>query len=468
MSAPPSLPQDFTLSVSPQSTFLPIGAGSTSVQVSVQAVNGFTQPVSIAMSGLPMGVTTSPAVPLSLNPGSNQTIILTAAPGISPVLQALSIQAVSGTLNHSASISLSIANPSYTYVASGYQNQPPYNLVGFSVDGNTGNLAAVPGSAVSFSDMALDVEAVSEAGGAFVYALVPDSTSGIVTLNSYSVDAATGVLTSLQTISYPADTHQSAMVVHPAGTFLYVLQDTCVLAYQIDPSSGNLTQSSCSPIPNSVFQGFAIAPPGSYAYQTIGLPGQAATWYIYSVSSSDGSLTQLESYQTVSWAGGLFPDPKGRALYETLEPIGPNSCGSFAIWQIEPSTGALSPLTTSFSPLCVPSWVAFNPADTFAFVSSETDEDPSAPNGIYAATVNSTTGDLVAATGSPFASNAGAAFGSVEPTQGKFLLENVGGSTTRQVVVFAIDSSSGALSQVSGVAGVLPSNYALKMVTVAP
>jgi len=465
---PPAMQQDFTLSVSPQSTFLPIGVGSTTVQVSVQAVNGFTQPVSVTISGLPTGVTASPTLPLSLSAGSNQTITLSAASGALPVEQSLSVQAVSGMLNHSANISLSVAKPSYAYVATGYQNQPPYNLAGFSVDANSGNLSAVPGSPVSFSEMALDVEAATETGGSFVYALIPDSTSQTVSLNSYSVNAATGTLTPLQTISYPANTHQTGMLIHPAGTFLYVTQDTCVLAYQIDPASGNLTQSACSPITSSTFQGFAIAPPGTYAYQTIGLPGQPATWYIYSISNSDGSLTQLQTYQTDSWAGGLFPDPQGRALYETLGPIAPNSCGSFAIWQIDTSTGALNPLATSFSPLCIPMQVAFNPADTFAFVSSETDEDPNVANGIYAATVNSTTGDLTAVSGSPFASSAGAGFGSVEPTQGKFLLERIGGTASGQIVVFAIDPSTGALSEISGVAGTLPSKYALKMVTVAP
>src|SRR5580658_7153011 len=70
----PQPQQDFTLTLSTMAVFVPIATGSGSLQVSVQAVNGFNQPVSVSFGGLPTGVTTSPALPLNINPGSNQTV----------------------------------------------------------------------------------------------------------------------------------------------------------------------------------------------------------------------------------------------------------------------------------------------------------------------------------------------------------------------------------------------------------
>src|SRR5271155_1347932 len=102
----PQPQQDFTLVLSAKAVFVPIAAGNGSLQVSVQAVNGFNQSVSVSFSGLPTGVTTSPALPLNLSPGSNQTVTLMAASGTSPSLQSISVQAMSGTLDHAASFSL--------------------------------------------------------------------------------------------------------------------------------------------------------------------------------------------------------------------------------------------------------------------------------------------------------------------------------------------------------------------------
>jgi hypothetical protein len=53
MTTPP--PPDFTLNVSPWSIFVPIGA-SSSLQLSVKAINGFNQAVTISVTGLPGGV----------------------------------------------------------------------------------------------------------------------------------------------------------------------------------------------------------------------------------------------------------------------------------------------------------------------------------------------------------------------------------------------------------------------------
>jgi hypothetical protein len=469
-SPPPPPQQDFALSLSVNSVFVPLGIGSGTVQISVQAVNGFNQSATVSFSGLPNGVSTSPALPVMVSPGTNATITLSAASGTTIGVQKITVQATSGTLSHTASFSLSIANPSYAYLPTGYPNQPPYDLVGFAVDANTGALSQVPGSPVSLSATPVDVAVASETGGAFVFALIPDSASGTVTLQSYSVDAATGALTPLQTISYPPNAYQSLLAVHPSGKFLYVMEAGCLLAYSIDPATGNLTQASCS---SSLLnfgpgQSFIVAPPGGFGYQSQSIPFPASTLYVYSINETDGSVTLQQSIPD-SGPGPLLTDPQGRALYELGGPLGPGFCGFVTIWAIDPSNGGLTNLNTSFSPKCEDSSITFNPADTFAYAIGGANPEINSPNGIFGGAVGSD-GNLTTIPGSPFGSNLGSAFAGVEASQGGFLLDATSTTSSGQVLVYAINPSTGAVSQVSGVQGTLPSKfyYVFKMLTVAP
>ena len=75
------LTPDFSLSVSTQSVFVPIGARSGNVQLSVVASNGFSQPVSVLVSGLPMGVTSTPSSPFTMKAGTSQTVSFSAPSG---------------------------------------------------------------------------------------------------------------------------------------------------------------------------------------------------------------------------------------------------------------------------------------------------------------------------------------------------------------------------------------------------
>jgi hypothetical protein len=453
---------DFTVGVSSQTVFVPMGGSNGTQQVSIQAVSGFSQPVSVSLSGLPAGVTTSPALPVMVNPGSPQTVTLMAASGGSPSVQNISVSGSSGTLNHTASFSLSVANPSFAYMATGYPNQPPYDLVGYAVDPNTGYLSQVPGSPVSLSSTASALAVATETGGSFVYTLVPDSSTQTVSLISYSVNASTGALTPLQTINYSPSTSQNTLVVHPLGTFLYVAQNNCLFAYAIDPATGNLTQASCTA--NTDTSNFAVPAPGNFAYALD--PAPSPTWYVYSVSPSDGSVTLLQSYQG-SVAGGLIGDPQGRALYLLAGPLGPGGCGSFSAYGIDPTSGALTNLATTFMAPCIPDAIAFNPAANLAYVSSGVGES-NTQNGIYGATIDAT-GNLIEIAGSPFASGTGVQYGAVELSQGKFLIEDVTGSPNAQLLIYSIDTTTGALTQVSGVQATLPSQYSAyisKMVTI--
>jgi outer membrane protein assembly factor BamB len=99
---------DFSLSIAPQSLNVTPGGAGQAVQLSVTALNGFTGNASVALSGLPPGITASPAS-LTLTPGLATPVTLaagnTAQPGSANVL----FTATSGTLNHAATLALTVA-----------------------------------------------------------------------------------------------------------------------------------------------------------------------------------------------------------------------------------------------------------------------------------------------------------------------------------------------------------------------
>jgi hypothetical protein len=102
--APPS--GDFSISASPSSVILGNGQ-SANVTVSVTEVNTFTSSVSVSVSGLPAGVTASPAT-FSIVPGSQQAVELNAVATAAVATATLTFQGTSGSLSHSATTSLSV------------------------------------------------------------------------------------------------------------------------------------------------------------------------------------------------------------------------------------------------------------------------------------------------------------------------------------------------------------------------
>ncbi len=106
--APPPAQPDFSLGVTPATLSLSVGATGQPVQVLATAMNGFTGQVSVALTGLPTGVTASPAT-LSLAPGSPQTVTLTAGNSAQAGSGDVVFTGTSGSLSHSATLALTVA-----------------------------------------------------------------------------------------------------------------------------------------------------------------------------------------------------------------------------------------------------------------------------------------------------------------------------------------------------------------------
>jgi hypothetical protein len=96
--------RDFSISVSPD----PVMAegGSATFLLSTTSQNGFADSVTVGISGLPPGTTTSPAFPfrMSMSKSQSVTLFVPASPGSFP----LSVTGTSGSLTHSSLMTLTI------------------------------------------------------------------------------------------------------------------------------------------------------------------------------------------------------------------------------------------------------------------------------------------------------------------------------------------------------------------------
>jgi phospholipase C len=124
---------DFKLGLSSGSVSVTPGSTSHPVTLSATGLNGFQDSVSVAVSGLPNGVTVSPVSPFNISAGGNQAITFTVSSSAAPGSATITFQGTSGSLAHSASLTLQIVtsanfnltiSPSSILVSPGTSSSP--------------------------------------------------------------------------------------------------------------------------------------------------------------------------------------------------------------------------------------------------------------------------------------------------------------------------------------------------------
>jgi 6-phosphogluconolactonase (cycloisomerase 2 family) len=427
---------DFAIQVSPQSVLVPIGFNSTSFQVSIIAIGGFNRPVSVSVTGLPQGVTTTPSTPFTMSPGSSQTLVFNSATDVQPAVQQASFQATSGLLSHNSAVALSIAKPVYAYVAtSASGGVAPFHLSGYAVDANTGALASVPGTPTTLADNAAAMVTASVSGGSFLYVMTyTGQPSNSYNLSSYKIEASNGALTPVQQISL-GTTVGRWLLIHPSGKLLYTQRTDptnnqfCILAFLIDPSTGNLTESSCTA---ETAQIFMIPQPGTYAYLTASDSSVKA----YIVNQTDGSLMPLQIQPQIQEGFLNISEPHGYGLYISRPTSFPPPCLNLENWAIDPNSGSLT-LAGSLYLYCRGGVVFFNLAGTFAYAHADGYYQHDA-SGWYLLSVDPNNGNLTELgriSDIPYRSQ-------VEPSQGRYLI----GAQPPLVESIPIDPVTGMLS----------------------
>jgi len=105
---PPLPSPDFVISILPWSATVSQGANSSGMQVSIQALNGFSGDVQTTLSGTPSGVIANPQSPFSVQSGGSATLLLGVSPSAAIGNASISVDGASGSLSHSKIIALSV------------------------------------------------------------------------------------------------------------------------------------------------------------------------------------------------------------------------------------------------------------------------------------------------------------------------------------------------------------------------
>ncbi len=101
---------DFTLTSTPAAITLVPGGTGQQISVTATPTNGFMGIVTVAITGLPMGVSAQPAM-LTLTPGTAQNVTVTAGTSATAGGATLALTGTSGALSHSAAITATISAP---------------------------------------------------------------------------------------------------------------------------------------------------------------------------------------------------------------------------------------------------------------------------------------------------------------------------------------------------------------------
>jgi hypothetical protein len=168
----------FTMAVSPTSASIGPG-GTTLTTITVTAANGFTGTVSVAVAGLPTGVTISPTSPVSVTAGTPVAVTFTAASNTPAGNATVTFAGTSGSATaQNATLTLTVTAP----------------VAAFSLQGDASGLSVGPGQS---GTMTVNVVAVSGSNSTAPVTLTFTGSDGITgTFNPATVAiGSTSVLT---------------------------------------------------------------------------------------------------------------------------------------------------------------------------------------------------------------------------------------------------------------------------------
>jgi 6-phosphogluconolactonase len=241
--------------------------------------------------------------------------------------------------------------------------------------------------------------------GQFLYAIKADSSTPSP-VSGYAIDAVTGAISPVPGSPFVAGVDPLSVTVTPSNKFVYVLNGgpASISAYTADVTTGALTPVSGSP---------------------------------FSIGGSDAAPESL------------VIDPSGKFLY--VADMGDNSVSAYTI---NGATGVLSPVSGSpfatvarlYGPGGEPWSEAIDPSGKFLYVSTVS-------GYVVAYTIDFNTGALAMVTGSPFSAGPDPTLTSdlrsvaVDPSGNFVYVVNVG---HRNVAAYALDHTTGALTQTSG------------------
>lgn len=208
----------------------------------------------------------------------------------------------------------------------------PTSVSMYSIDATTGVLTLIGTVAVDGRAIAVTVDP----SGKFAYvADGGDNSDGSKggNVSMYTIDATTGVLTSIGKIA--AGMSPTSVAVHPTGKFIYVVnQDSNDISmYTINTTTGNLTSIGTLV---AVVGPIVIHPSGNFAY--VASSGGVS---MYAIDTTTGDLTFAGTTASGSSPGSITIHPSGKFAYGTN-----SGSNNISMYSIDAATGALTLIGT--------------------------------------------------------------------------------------------------------------------------
>jgi 6-phosphogluconolactonase (cycloisomerase 2 family) len=286
----------------------------------------------------------------------------------------------------------------------------------------------------------------------FLYATSPNK------ILEFSADPTTGALSSPTSIAGP---NQSSGMTTTLNGHLYIsdFQNGAVLGFSADTNTGSLTAISGSPF------SLGATPPGAGGLTVCGMRESGLT-YLYATDLNAGTVAGF----SLNWVNGMLaaipgpPFPAGNTPVQAVQ-AGlqgqflyvsnlNDSAGGISAYNIDPGTGALTPIAGSPFPTGAagsfpgPSAMVVN--GNFLYVALA--GTVSGNNQIVAFSIDPNTGVLGAVPGSPFTTGADPLYMVLVPNtlvgfQAFLYTANIQDNT---ISAFTVDDNTGLLTEVSG------------------
>ncbi|HKW61082.1 MAG TPA: choice-of-anchor D domain-containing protein [Candidatus Acidoferrum sp.] len=276
-------------------------------------------------------------------------------------------------------------------------------------------------------------------------------------ISGFSTNGQTGTLTAVPGSPFNDRLEGGLVAIDGQGKFLFVLNPTSnnISMFQIDPASGAISEVTTSP--------FAVPPVGSNAApsQPISIAAESSGKFVFvgyfngsfpgdsaiaslgiSTSGSSPVLIPIESQDVLAAPIQLLTDPKGQHLYVGLSQ-GPNGAvnGGALVFSIDPSTGLLVKLGTADTLLNNGTSYAIDPRGRFFFASG--------PTFLQSCLISPVDGTANSCSPLLLFSPNDIQMAMVAENSGQFLYVYQSESNPG-VVVYSIDQTTGALTQALG------------------
>jgi YVTN family beta-propeller protein len=309
------------------------------------------------------------------------------------------------------------------------------NVSMYKIDPNSGFLTSMGSQVADFYAHSVTVHP----SGKFAYvANAGDPDTGVgASVSMYTINTTTGALTSIGTIdAVNRFSSPWSVAVDPSGKFAYVANEggfapTSVSMYTIDATTGVLTSIGLIASEGRAIS-VAVHPSGKFAYVvdgSSGFPGESDNVSMYAINTTTGTLTSLGTVGAGAFPSAIAIDPSGKFAYVTN-----SNSNDVSMYTINSDTGAL----TSMGPIAAgtdPISVAVDPTGKFVYVTN------SGSNDVAMYTINATTGALTSI--GTIAAELGPTSIAITPS-GKFAYVTNSGSNS--VSMYSIDSARGALT----------------------